>query len=240
MSSRELRFGVRDRRTDRQSTTWKVWIPGKKSDVYVAAREMGRDFKVSLHESGSWQLGFVEGFLERELRPEDVDSTPSRHIEVWSRPPELLPGVTRALQVLVQPGAVCRRGRARGSKRLAWADLPPAGLAVEFTLFILSAAGRKTLSELSRLMPGAVSSIGEIHAADESSAHVVWRYVASPDLGQSQAQRRAVFKSADRFCGDPESLVGYMISSLSCGTRRLVEGRLDPASDVSQLLGRQA
>jgi hypothetical protein len=55
-----LRFAV-TAEDGRRSADWRVWTARNSDDIYVAARQVVGDFKVSLHQSGSWQHGFIFG-----------------------------------------------------------------------------------------------------------------------------------------------------------------------------------
>lgn len=46
----------------RSSNSWRLWVNG--DDIYVACRDNFREFKVSLHASGIWRLGFTEQFVK--------------------------------------------------------------------------------------------------------------------------------------------------------------------------------
>jgi hypothetical protein len=73
---------------------------GASGDVYITARSLNNDLKVSLHQSGDWRHAFTVDGVERlpeELRPDD------RTLERWDRPAEFSPGFTRALQIVVHP-----------------------------------------------------------------------------------------------------------------------------------------
>ena len=52
-----IRFNVTD--GSRRSADWRVWTVKQANDVYAAARLTAGEIKISLHESGSWQHGFV-------------------------------------------------------------------------------------------------------------------------------------------------------------------------------------
>jgi hypothetical protein len=81
----------------RSPSTWRVWVPPNSSDVYIASRQMAGIVKTSLHESGSWQTGFIrEGLVSTEI----AGSAPSRHLDIWPRPSEFGEGFTRALTII--------------------------------------------------------------------------------------------------------------------------------------------
>ena len=99
----------------RHSTTYSVMTRKSTDDVYVTPMMMGGETKISLHNSGSWQAGLtVEGHAR-------LPSSASRHWEIWKRPNELLPGVTRAWYLLL-PGQ-----ELRVSSNNTTYKLPPVG-----------------------------------------------------------------------------------------------------------------
>ncbi|MEK7994362.1 MAG: hypothetical protein AAB403_11215 [Planctomycetota bacterium] len=77
----------------RCSDVWRVWNTG--TDVYLAPRAKGGEFKISLHRSGKWRLAFTREHakLMRELGTWDAD----RCVEALERPPEHATGFTRAV-----------------------------------------------------------------------------------------------------------------------------------------------
>ncbi len=104
-----IRFDVSD--GQRRSAVWRIWTKDRINDVYVAAREVAGHTKISLHESGSWQHGFVSDERAKGFRlPEQL-----RHFAIWQRPAELLPGWTRAMQIVIPDASL----QARPSKSTA-------------------------------------------------------------------------------------------------------------------------
>lgn len=80
-----------------RSADWRIWTSRNSDDVYLAARLAAGEIKVSLHESGSWQHGFIsDQQAEGHLPPGS-----SRHFAIWQRPTEAAPGWTRAVRILV-------------------------------------------------------------------------------------------------------------------------------------------
>jgi hypothetical protein len=55
------RFGVGSADGPR-SAVWRLWTGKGTSDVYVAARTLGGNLKVSLHESGVWRYAFTKEY----------------------------------------------------------------------------------------------------------------------------------------------------------------------------------
>jgi hypothetical protein len=131
MPERSFRFAVTDGQGKRAGS-WKCFtFTGKgKHDVYLTCREIGQTCKVSLHQSGVWRIAWLPGVLEMHLElplPPDRDRVMLR----WERPPEIAPGITLALRLLVTSGAVCvpeNPPLPAGTIRL---NAPPVGQVVE-------------------------------------------------------------------------------------------------------------
>ena len=101
MPQQSLRFSVRDQDGNR-AATWKLLTHtgSGKHDVYLTCRSLGGALKSSLHQSGSWHIGFIRDFLEKNLE----DGHPKRndpYIDRWARPTETGPGVTLAYRIVV-------------------------------------------------------------------------------------------------------------------------------------------
>jgi hypothetical protein len=78
----------------RCSTVWAIFSAKHTADMYICPRMLGGAVKVSLHQSGSWQVGFTT-----ESRTH-LRWAGSRHWEMWKRGEELAPGTTRAWYLL--------------------------------------------------------------------------------------------------------------------------------------------
>jgi hypothetical protein len=98
--------------------------------VYLAARTLAADIKVSLHESGQWQHSFSAEFASRH-------SMPNRQTVRWARPPDLSPGVTLAYRLIVPWSSVTLPYHAHSvPSDVVWVPQPPEGCIVEFQIWI--------------------------------------------------------------------------------------------------------
>lgn len=61
------------------TNSWKTWV--RKEDAYVACRDNFREFKVSLHASGTWRVAITEEALRE--RPNLVPSGADRVLRKW-------------------------------------------------------------------------------------------------------------------------------------------------------------
>ncbi len=120
-----------------RSAVWRVWMNERRDDVYIAARGLASELKVSLHPD-YWYYGFTDHHVKKGspfLAPGE-----DRKRSVWERPPEFAPGWTRAFVILV-PGSevVAAPGRYEGSEAV-WLPRAPDGEVTNFTV-LLSKSG---------------------------------------------------------------------------------------------------
>ncbi len=120
-----------------RSTVWRVWVSG--DEVYIAARGIGDEMKVSLHSSGTWRYAFTEKHLARE-KPL-IDAERDRAVDRWRRPHEFAPGWTRAFSILIPTSElVASSVVVEKPNDIIWLDPLPEGWAARFTV-LLSAPG---------------------------------------------------------------------------------------------------
>jgi len=79
LTCRAVRFAVGT--PDAASTnSWRVWT--RRDDAYIACRDNFREFKVSLHASGKWRLGFTSTAIE--VRPDLIATGSDRAWHKWT------------------------------------------------------------------------------------------------------------------------------------------------------------
>ena len=111
--------------------TWTVWTSRHTLGAYLTTRPMAGTMKMSLHHSGSYQIGFTnEKFSELAL------DLPSRHLDIWSWPEPFAPGMRRSVELVI-PDRELRRlaaGTIADPKLVARIPTPGAGYAacIEF------------------------------------------------------------------------------------------------------------
>jgi hypothetical protein len=131
-----LRFAV-GRPSGARSATWRLWVPRGKSDVYLSRRMVGRNFKVSLHESGEWQIGLTQEYVKRP----DALSMPKenpRGLDKWTRPepqPRIAPG-THAFSIVIPWLEIHHRPGAEAGQ-IVWVQPPPPACCVQFDVFFV-------------------------------------------------------------------------------------------------------
>jgi hypothetical protein len=131
----EIRFGVRSADGRFRSGTFRLWTNTNpdKDDVYIVSREVGRDVKVSLHETGQWHL---------KIEPTGGNVGRIPHVtERWSRPAPFSGGITKAFGIVVPTAAV--RTPISNSAAVSWVTAPP--VATQFTV-LLTAHGMRVSS----------------------------------------------------------------------------------------------
>lgn len=79
-----------------ESSIWRFWV--HQSEIYVAARELVRFLKLSIHSSGTWRLAYVS---ESDINdPLNRDDDP-RVVMRWTRPSAFRPGWTQCAEILI-------------------------------------------------------------------------------------------------------------------------------------------
>jgi hypothetical protein len=136
-----VRFGVRAE-DGRRSSIWSLWVYDRekvrrpKSDIYLTNEVMKGLMKVSLHESGQWQMSLNKEF-DDALREKGTLLGDSRHIARWDRPPAQHPGTLTAIR-LVFPTAELEALTSLADKKdkTIWIPAAPKSEAVVFLLVI--------------------------------------------------------------------------------------------------------
>jgi hypothetical protein len=126
-----VRFG--GRWANLRSGTFVVSTSVKTPDIYILSRAIGRQHRVSLHQSGSWRLS---------VEPIDIETgRPGSpiHGETFSRPAEYAPGLTKIFAVVL-PRAGMTLPIADSDRDVLFVPVRGDAWGLQFSL-ILSAAG---------------------------------------------------------------------------------------------------
>ncbi len=181
-----VRFAVGDP-AGAQSSVWRLWTSGKHSDVYLAARTVAQDLKISLHESGNWRHAFTSEHLSGPSPFISPDQ--DRAVSKWQRPPEMAPGVTRAFQILVPGSEVTvpkqlTGGNPPGSqKATVWVPSAPSGSITYFTVLFTSQATTAATSS----WPGRRSmGTGLVSRIGLPNGETVWVVTHEERMSESQ------------------------------------------------------
>lgn len=131
MTKESVRFAVRSERGLR-AATWNLTVRtgSNKNDVYLFCRPLRGALKASLHESGSWHIGFLRNFAEENFE----NGHPKRsdpYIERWPRPNAFAPGMTLAYRIVTPSSGVTVPVTDDLPKSIAWIPAAPNGKATE-------------------------------------------------------------------------------------------------------------
>jgi hypothetical protein len=144
------------------SNSWRCWAE-QKGDVYIACRDNFKECKVSLHASGSWQMGFTEeGYKKsKHLLPENR----SRHWQIWPKPLPIAPDVVLEFKLLFPNSELAVSPPQRPVKE--WKDTifvgsAPPGKMTVVTLFITT-EGQQLNS-----VPGPSLCLGSLDIGEKS------------------------------------------------------------------------
>jgi hypothetical protein len=97
-----LRFAL-GTATGARSNVWRVFGDKNTDDVYVAARDVIRTAKLSLHQSGKWRRALTEQAAPQYL-PADVD----RALNRWEVPEPFADGWLHAVTVTIPTSSIMR------------------------------------------------------------------------------------------------------------------------------------
>lgn len=189
--------------------------------MYVACREFAGAIKLSLHDSGDWRFAF-----DREQFEELFDEStipPSRLIAQWYKPPEVLPGITRACTVYVPASAVSTTDAL--SPKIRWLTIPAEGLTKEITILLVTANAALP----SWLQDGSVEVVGKLPLDDGGAAWVVSRDInIAPPVVPNQANPRFFRGKSEADLTGPD-LRGLMLCDQPDGSVALYDARVTVA-----------
>ena len=114
-SSPIMCFGIMG--NGRRSSYWRLRAGMTKPELFLEREGHGKRWHFSLHASGRWHM--------KEGRQERLS---------WTRPPELVPGFTRAVAVIVSPTTIHRADNPAEFTRLV--ELPKDSDPVSFSIFL--------------------------------------------------------------------------------------------------------
>lgn len=178
----------------RRSMTWTVWTSRHTLDAYLTARPFAGTLKVSLHQSGSWQIGFTA-----EKFPEMAHGLPSRHLDIWPAPEPFGPGMRRSVELVIPDSElrVLPPGTVPDPKLATRVPAPGAGFAacIEF-VFMADQPTPLVLNE-------PVFDVASLKWHDETAVRVIARQMAWGPVDVDWL-RQSKQKVLDRM--DPEAL----------------------------------
>lgn len=117
------------------SPTFVAWANQGKGDVYLSARSMAGDLKVSLHESGECALALTREHLKRQKLPLN-----QRERETWEPVGMEAQGVSRALSIVIPPTELRMYGPPPKKAPVVFIDPAPIGMVTEISAIFTEAA----------------------------------------------------------------------------------------------------
>jgi hypothetical protein len=174
----------------KRAATWVCWAPTSKgkSDVYLACRELGHAWHVSLHQSGDWHVAYIQKFFEENLRPfSDSGKSDKRFITEWPRPPEIAEGVTLAFRIITPNSAVSTPLDTSLSKKIISIPVPPDNHAVEIAVIIT--ASYASVSHWPGRNSMDMQLVGSMSLDSGETVWIVHRVTDIPALGTLRGKR---------------------------------------------------
>lgn len=220
MGDHVLRFAVGDPAGTR-AATWRVWSPAGrgKNDIYIACRSLGRVLKTSLHESGSWHVGFLRSYIKNNFDAADPKQT-NPYLQRWPRPPEIGPGVTLAYRIVVLPAAVNRICQPE-SAHITWLPPPPMGSATEISVLLVEARANVEQCPGSRSM--GTLPVGSYVLDSGVTVWVVHRQIDSPTVNLPGEGSATWFSGKGQADLSKPGVAGLIFGDSEDGSRVILE-----------------
>jgi hypothetical protein len=229
--SDSIRFGVKNS-TGCRSSSWKLWK--HRNDIYLSSRPLRGTVKVSLHESGIWQVSFTSEFSRKAGEYFD---TKSRHILRLQKPSDVEPGVTVACRIHIPISELRMLDEESGKNagHIQWVNAPGDDLSIQFLVVI-----SEKIAQF-REWPGeadpATQALGRISMHDGQSIWVLWReQPVNPDVkrhidfGRSRVDRGFTLQSNGLVDFTRDSLRLVIFASDELGAVVLIEAALNKKS----------
>ena len=175
-----IRFGVRAV-NGAHSAGWRLWCTPPTNDVYLAAYQLGREFKVSLHQSGRWRVAFTEEHV-RGGSPLVAEGAPRTWGKPWDRPSDFRPGWTHAFGIVVPWFEVASQTAVDAD--VVW--VPPAAVGKSTVFTVLFASAGQPIP--TRFFAGRIQAepVGSITIPDGGSVWLTWHEEAFDSLRWEQ------------------------------------------------------
>jgi hypothetical protein len=165
-----LRFAVSSTIGPR-SRTWRLWVPRRKSDVYISGRSLGDSVKVSLHEPGPSCFALTTEWVRRTgfQAPEGRDL----RLAVEWEPPRPRPPrqIARPFSIIVPCDEVLDRGMPE-TGQVVWVPPPPENTCIHFDLVHTPVGAVVTGHPGARSM--GTGLVGEVQLENKERVFVTW------------------------------------------------------------------
>jgi hypothetical protein len=223
-----IRFGISD--GNFRASTWKLWTPARKFDVYLACRELGGELKASLHESGQWHVAYSKTFFDEKLVGSEPQTQQSRFIQDWWRPKPISADITLAYRILTPHSAVTIPITA-ADKKLSWIPNCHPSRATQIAVFIISSA----TSDVSG-WPGedhGAKPVENYNLPNGESVWVVYKDIKMPDLSATRAGPLQFFNGKDKEDLKPGNLRAVIFGDAPDGSRLIYDCLVQRNSDIA-------
>lgn len=165
-----LRFAVGTADGPR-SRTWRLWVPSRKSDVYISGRRLGSSVKVSLHEPGPSRFAVTKEWVRRTgfVAPAGRDQ---RLAVEWEQPrPSRSCPIARAFTIIVPWDEILDRDKGETGE-VVWIRPPSEDTCIHFDV-VYTPACAEVIGH-----PGAESMgtglVGEVRLENKVWVFVTW------------------------------------------------------------------
>ena len=182
-------------------------------------------------QTGEWHNTFSSEFVEQK-RGEGAWLGDSRKMEEWPRPPELSPGFTLALRVIVPSGAVCVPCSSLSSKLVALAP-PPPDRAREIVI-CFTKPGAKVSGWPGRRSMG-TQLVGSFQNEAGETVWVVEQEVDPVTLQNAELSGPRAFRPDVSGIDENSLLRGLFFGVHEDGSRWVFEARLDASEDPREI-----
>ena len=204
-SQQVLRFAVGSAIGPR-SRTWRLWVPKRKSDVYISGRSLGNSVKVSLHDPGPARFALTTEWVQRTgfQAPERRD----RRLAVeWKRPRARSPHqIARPFSIIVPWDEVLDRGMPE-TGQVVWTTPPPKGTCIHFDVIYTPVGANVTSHPGSRSM--GTGLIGEVQLENSERVFVTWLVQPMQEATRLQVMKLRTARIFDAD-GNPIKKVGML------------------------------
>lgn len=202
MSKKEfvVRFGVYDDKTQKRSSTWRVWVPFSKitpkSDVYITSRALGKYQKVSLHESGDWRLAFLNQKIALSV-PTIGKPRTTRIVQRWVKPESIGARVILAYRVIIPISELRQFGTKE--KKVNWIPSPDKDDITELDIMFTEPGAKVSGWPAKNKMK--TKLIGKYLLPNKSTLWIVYRYEKASERLRSNIKmyKRKVQKLAENY-----------------------------------------
>lgn len=230
MPEKSIRFAVRNEEGF-QAETWKLVTRtgGGKNDVYLFCRPLGGVLKASLHESGSWHVGFLRGFVEKNF--EDGHPKHSNpYIERWPEPSAISSGVTLAYRVLVPSSGVTIPITGDLPHSINWIPAAPKGKATEVLIILTKKCTKVTGWPTATGMR--TQLVGQMDLDNDDKVWVVHHMVDVPNL-QLPAGTPSWFKGRTKDDLSHGSFRAVLFGNCDDGSRFMVDCAVEASGEAT-------